>query len=557
MSHGREPAGIFLLFHRPARRLFVDSPSPEPPPSERLFPAFQPTLGMKLNVRSTLPNPAGLEPLFAAAMVSLAVLTGFPVSAFEWNQAPFLWVLVPQTKPAANPGAQAASPPRAEWTALGPFFESAPDSESGEWRQALLRPLMCSYKRRDGWARGRDFLWPLALTQRLGRESHQRILLALHTNRNLDRPKSPERWWLLPVFFFGRDRNAHPYFACFPIGGRIAEVIGLDQVRFLLFPLYLDTRKGRITSQTLLWPIFSRTRGPHLRKWRVFPLYGQSRTPEKSQEFLLWPIFHHIRTRRNGGRFRGHGFFVLPAGGFQREKDRHGRTTATAWTVLWPFFSGLRSSGQRKLDCPWPFLQFETRRSGPVRTLERRYFWPIYGTQARQELHGGREHYRFLLWPFFHYRTEASGPIRSRSLWLLPFYWEQQTRRAGHTLRRYRHIWPLWRSVRWPGGSRMECLALWPGRAQKEIDRCYTPLWRPFFLERGPRGLRVRIFWGAVEWRKARRGDRCFHLFPLVNAHWGRKDRQTLSFLAGAFRLNRRGRSARCRLLWLFHFGWK
>ncbi len=432
--------------------------------------------------------------------------------------------------------------------ALGPLFEKTETSEGG-LTLALPRPFYCRFEGAGlRPVRGRDFLWPLGVARRFGDEAHQRLLLALHTDRDVRNPESAERRWLIPLLFLGRNKAGHTYAALFPIGGEIDEIAGYDRVRFLLFPLYLGTHRGTSRSHTVLWPVFSRTRSARGGKWRVFPLIGASWTPDGVQRFFLWPFGHTARidSARTGRSTRS--FFLLPPAGWSTSRPSGARAPdSKAWTVLWPFFSGGVTPRSRRLHCPWPFFQrsVETDPSGK-RVLDQLYLWPLAGVRRR----GDDEAYRFLLWPIVHENRSGNTRNGRRSLWVLPFYWSSVSRRAGETRTVRRQFWPLARFVRNGTRARLAAPALWPGPLPAPIERNYAPLWR-LYMRRDEGDIhRHDLLWGWAQWSTGGGRIREAGLFPFFRFSRG-PDRTALSLLGGVFRQESTASGTRRRFFWI------
>jgi len=433
--------------------------------------------------------------------------------------------------------------------ALGPLCENGEVLED-ERVLALFRPLYCQFDApHAGILHGRDILWPVGVTRRGEREEHQRFLLALHTDRDVRVPDSRECWWLLPVFFVGRNRSRETYAAIFPILGEIDEIASFDRVRFLLFPLYLETQRGRSRSESILWPIFSHTRSDRVEKWRVFPLMGISRTRAGVRRFFLWPFGHTFdaKSPRTGRATRG--FFLLPLVGWSVSRPAvDAATDSRAWTVLWPFFSGATTPRGRRLHCPWPFyLQQKVLHWHLLCNLEKRYFWPFFGTRKR----GTDEVYRFLFWPLVHQRRSGGASKVRQGLWVLPFYWSATTRADGKSTSTYRQLWPLVRFSRVGKQGRVCFPTLWPGPTPMPIERNYAPLWR-LYTRRDEGDLRRNdLLWGLVEWSTRNSRIEEAGLFPFFHCRRSRaRGTATLSVFGGVYHRESGSEGVRHRLFW-------
>jgi hypothetical protein len=410
--------------------------------------------------------------------------------------------------------------PVLDWGALGPFFRHARTEDGMQSETALLRPLYGRFVDRNRDRVWQDFLWPVAVTRADGSSRHERVLLFLHTDPDVADPEGAERWWLLPLLFRGRDADGVPYFALFPAHGTIRDIVGFDEIRFTCFPAYLRTRRGHLESTSYLWPVFSRTTGPDLWKWRVFPFYAASRNRQEVRQSILWPLFS--RVERLSGHAGSSGFLCFPLGGRLRHYDADGRQVGASWSLLWPLFSGHRSPGEERLNCPWPFIR-HWRRETEQGTTRGRAYWPLY-----QRVERPGEEQTSWLWPFFHKRTRLapeSGGESGTWFYALPFYW-QVKRENGPELERetVRQLWPLFRYESRDGTSRLQTLALWPMRHAAPIDRNYAPLWTLFERRTEEQGAvgRDRLLWGL--WERHWDGDGTVHrsrLWPLFDLRFG------------------------------------
>ena len=441
----------------------------------------------------------------------------------------------------------------ADWRAAGPLFEhdTAAEWYDGDWRiTAFPRPFWVAFEHQNEDRSGVDALWPLAFSRHRGRESVQRILLAVHSDADTASDTASERWWLLPVFFTGQVSGGHDYLAVFPIGGTIGDIAGYDSVRFLLFPLYLRTVKGLTHSASILWPVLSLTVGPAGQKWRIFPLYGENRlVPAETRRFFLWPFIHTVRQERTErSSSHGRGFFILPAGGFYRQLDSRGDVTAQSWSLLWPFFSGHRSESARRLNCPWPFVRIRRTTDGGVeRSMT--YLWPFWG-----EKEGGTGSEMFLLWPFFQrWENSSAERARSRGLWIFPFFYSvrEQTDPATHGEGRgYWRFWPLASSEFGPEYRTLTVLALWPQRRARAIQRSYAPFWTFYRYSKDAVSTEHELLWGLWQYESSAVKTKA-SLFPLFEReiHDGRV---SVSILKGLFGWTRHDERIRFQGLWLF-----
>ena len=64
------------------------------------------------------------------------------------------------------------------------------------------------------------------------------------------------------------------YTALVPIYGDLKNRLFRDEIQFVLFPLYSETRKKDVVTDNYLYPIFDVRRGDHLTGWQFWPVAG-------------------------------------------------------------------------------------------------------------------------------------------------------------------------------------------------------------------------------------------------------------------------------------------
>ncbi len=429
--------------------------------------------------------------------------------------------------------------------AAGPIFERARDPATGRTLTAA-RPL---YARAEdpvsGWTHW-DSVWPLAEGKSFKNQMSWRVATVWYQDFDTSDSRSRWRLWALPFYFQGRDAQGRAYAAVFPLGGRIREFFLLDRVDFALWPLWVQSRQGEIRSNTVLWPIFSETKGKGIYRARVFPLYGRSAMRDHYvKKFVLWPIF--TSARYEYPQSRGYGFVLLPFYG------RINLTDQDSHLVLPPFFRHTRGARQNLVLAPWPFVQIgwgEQRRF---------YLWPLYGRLRRPGVAS-----EFALWPlFWRERIDRPGAILRR--WkFLPFVsLETETLRrpppgAPAVRRRYTQIWPLGSYERSGGERRWRGFELLPFRAPPPVERSWAPWWTVF--ERTIVGDRTdtELLWGV--YRRQTRGDRFARtsIFPFFEWRGDRADpaapARAWSLLKGFLGVETRNGETRLRVLYFLRF---
>lgn len=427
--------------------------------------------------------------------------------------------------------------------ALGPIFEwaRAPDGAT----LFAVRPLFCYARDGSGHAQRREILWPLVSQRTRDRCRTTRVLWALETNFDTSDPAGRRRLWILPFFFRGRDRDGQKYMAVFPLGGRIHEFLWQDRIRFVLFPLYLESSVGKSQTRTVLWPIFSRTRGGAISRVRVFPFYGRVRHRARYEKgFVLWPFF--TWAHYNYPDATGRAYIVFPLWGHFKMPDQE------TWLILPPFFRFSRGERMNYSYAPWPFVQISQGQ------IERRYLWPLWGRRRSPGVRSG-----FFLWPIFRTTRTDRGDVVRRSFRAFPIiYSDVDFPRSPEGVsrepvaRRHR-VWPLISYQQEGDDRRLRLLDLWPFWNDSPVERNWAPAWTLAQWSLHGANADAEILWGLV--RSTRRGShqRAFSIFPIWT--YVRDDRQTAvrewSVLKGLVARRREGDLTRWRLLYVIPLG--
>ena len=352
----------------------------------------------------------------SALLSGSLLLSGCAFASSEWNLAPLF---------AKHRNAWGGT----SWEALGGILrgESRPQGE-----EFALHPVFRA-TRDAGNVSETDFLYPLGYGRDDGKEVGWRFLPFYwwkdHVN---EKGEHDVDWWIFPLFFGGKAESGERYFALFPFYGTLRDFLSFDRMRFVLFPLYLDTEKanGR-RSTNLLWPFFGWASGGGQSSLRVFPFFSYSGHEGRYERYsVLWPLIHFGRTdldKKKPGSY----FFFFPFYGQSSEKGLE------AWTVLPPFLFGSarnENTGYRGYDFLWPLGKVERGGSRPERTR----FLPFFAFYEGKEVKS-----RAFLWPLVWFREEEDARYVRHSLYILPFWhsWTKVQKKGGESS--YWHAWPL------------------------------------------------------------------------------------------------------------------
>ena len=376
--------------------------------------------------------------------------------------------------------------------ALGPLYY---DEQREEVRTFAVPPLFSWTEDTGTDSSEFDFLYPILTYDRFGQEKRWQFLQVLNFSGGKSNAGSDDhRLTLFPFYFQQRSSDpAKNYTAFIPFYGHLKNRLLRDEVKFVLIPLYLQSRKRDVVTDNYVYPFFHLRRGNGLNGWQFWPLVGRehktvtTRTniwdeletiPGHDKFFAAWPFFLRQDTglgTDNPERHRA----VLPLFTTLRSPRRDSST------YLWPFGLTLTEDREKKYHewgLPWPIIVF-TRGEG--KTTSR--LWPLFS-----QSHNDTVQSDFYLWPVYKFNRIRSEPLdrqRTRLLFFLYSDLSEKNTETGGEFRR-RDAWPLFTARRdFAGHERWQILSilepLLPN--SKSIERNYSPLWSLWRAEKDTR----------------------------------------------------------------------
>ena len=365
--------------------------------------------------------------------------------------------------------------------AAGPFFYNQENDSEKTW---ALPPFFSRDTDRAVESREDDFLYPLLTYEFYGREYRwQFIQLFAFAGGGEPQGHEKRRVTIFPVYFQQRSPQTNEnYTALFPFYGHYQDHLFRDEIFFVMFPLYSETRKKDVVNDNYLYPFFNMRHGDGMRGWQFWPFVGEEHKVVTTstngfgdvetigghdQFFALWPFYF----RQNNGigtdnpeKFRA----VLPLYSYSRSPQRD------ATSVLWPFFDWADDRGKkyREWDMPWPFIVVAR---GEGKTTTR--VLPLFSRAHNDTLESD-----FYLWPVYKFDRVHADPLdeqRTRILFYLFQNLAEKNTETGKEKRRV-DLWPLFTYHRdFNGGSRLQIFA--PVETalpdNRGIERNWSPLW--------------------------------------------------------------------------------
>lgn len=363
----------------------------------------------------------------------------------------------------------------ASFYAVRPFYSHSEDPAAERWRN--------------------DYLWPLYTKKGFKEEEYSRFLFFGYS-ADFSEETARHRNWVIPFYFQGVDANGESYFALFPLGGTIHEFLGRDKIMFVLFPIFGKSSINEVQTTSVFWPIYSRTKGDKVDRFRVWPLYGTSSLEgEFNKKFILWPIYSSVEYTNE--RNPGGGFMLVPIYGHVKTEQAD-----NYWYVA-PFFRYMTSEEQWIVHAPWPFIQMADG------IMYKRIVWPLYGKK-----HLGTLTRQYFLWPlFWNNKTEYVHHDQHRRLAVPFFSYESEVttkptaeHKEGEVFSRYWKIWPLMSWERNEEDTRFRTLELWPLRNTPGIERNWAAYWTLYRQTNIKGTVSHDVLWGL--YRQAKKTER-------------------------------------------------
>lgn len=444
-------------------------------------------------------------------------------------------------------------------TAIGPFYESRKDTNGNS--VVAIHPFYRLSKSEMDDRILLEYLWPIGMHKTYRGQSYWRFILAYGMNFDIDDPGSRYRYSIFPLIYGGRNIDEKPYFAFFPFGGTIYEILGQDKVTFILFPLYFTHQIKDVKTTTYLWPIFSKTTGEDVQRGGVFPFYGYSNKEQLNnwkKKYVLWPFWTHTKYLAPGPE--GYAYILFPLFGHAKVDNSK---TLMILPPLFRFSKGeYRGATHKEGFCPWPFIRYKYNKEE-----SKFYAWPLWGYRNRKMedkwftlwpivLHKKvyrREYYgkRTLILPFIHnqarYRYAEPGKTKNRKDW----------GETDEAIARNLKIWPLMNYIRENDSSHFGTLSLWPFRSTGNVERNYGRLWTIYSHDRNGNTKEDTVLWGLFRWRRDNSGNKDLRLFPIYSSNKQTNDNinsKKWNILYGLLGYEREGLQKKLRLLYFFKF---
>jgi len=373
---------------------------------------------------------------------------------------------------------------------LGPLFYFQEKDTEKTW---ALPPLFSETREPAIERLEYDFGYPVVTYRRYGTEArwHLMQVISWATGANQDEKKA-KRITVFPFYF--QQRSPVPednYTAVGPFYGHLKNRILRDEIFFVMFPIFSETRKGDNITDNYVYPFYSTRHGPGLTGWKLWPLVGHEHKDVTTKtngfgdvetvaghdsHFVLWPIYLE-QLGGIGTENPEKSVAVLPAFSKVRSPNRD------VTTVVWPFFSHItdREKKYTEWQTPWPLIEFA---KGEGKTTKR--VWPFYSRSKNQYLESD-----WYMWPAYKFNRVVSDPLDRTRMRIFLFLYSDTIQRNTQTgtAQRRQDFWPLFtRRQDYNGNTYFQMFAplepILP--TSKAVDRDYSPVWSVWRMEHNP-----------------------------------------------------------------------
>jgi hypothetical protein len=412
----------------------------------------------------------------------------------------------------------------------GPFYYSQETDGQEQW---AVPPLFCR-TRTPGvdWSEW-EFLYPVVDYRRFGPEYRLQFAeLLSFSGGNTQKAEEARRATLFPLYFLQRasDTNLN-YTAIVPFYGHLKNRLFHDEIDFILFPLYSETRKKDIVIDNYLYPIFDVRHGDQLTGWQVWPLAGAvHKSPTRrtnsldevvtvggyDKDFVLWPFYFDTRLdlgttnpaishtfapfySQTRSPLRDSTSYGWPFG-YNVIDDRENHCTER--DLLWPLFVRAHGSKEEARCFPfysrartktlesdfyaWPIYKLNRLQTPSLERRRTRIVFFLYSDTVERYTETGRSKRRVDFWPFYTYHRDADGNRQWQALAVLePFFPNNRTIR-----REYSQLYSFWRAEQ-NGGT---------GASSQSL------FWNLYRREKTAESRKTSLFFGLFQYQSTPEG---------------------------------------------------
>jgi len=438
---------------------------------------------------------------------------------------------------------------------VGPFVEKSTDFSTGATLSAL-RPLFSFWNNGDQEIDNWDFLWPLGERDVTTLKNKSRVLIFGQTEefKALTRESYYHSYWMWPLIWFKSETDQPFSTFIFPFYGNYNHFLLSNQAEFFLFPIYSRFQRKEVISTNWFWPIYNKTSGDRINRFRIFPFYSMNSHKDSwVYRSYLWPFFHTQHSLNP--EQPADSWFLFPFYGTSEYQFPEIKKTKTATTVLWPFYTQYKTQysdhpeRNRVRTHFYPF--YLTSNNMQEQGSEMDYYWPFYGTKKREHVK-----YTFVVWPFWNkWYTDLTNNHSRETTFFFPFYFRTENIKKDQDGIEHKsshgRFWPFYRYRSKEADCSFDLLALFP-YYEESIERNYAPLWS-IYSYKHIQGVTTHDFlWGLYY---SRQSDMSKHqsFFPVVEYDKCSSSDYQIDFLKGLIGWGHKDEQFKLKLLWFIN----
>ncbi len=455
----------------------------------------------------------------------VAALSLLPVRAADWLHAGFLYDDYKLTLDSGY---------RTE--AFGPlFYYQEKESE----KTLGLPPLFSDVRDPEVEEHLYDFGYPVLTYRRYGGEWRWQFfqLISFAGGKNGDEQHA-KRDTLFPFYFHqSSEEPGESYTAVVPFYGHLKNRLFRDDIFFVMFPVYSETRKADVVTDNYLYPFVDVRHGNGLHGWQVWPFIGREHKDVTTKTngfgdaitigghdslFVMWPFyFNDLAGIDTENPQSTHAF--LPIYDIFRSPQRD------STTVIWPFFSHItdREKKYKELETPWPLIVFAR---GEGKTTSR--VWPFYSQAHTEFLESD-----WYFWPIYKFNRAHADPLDRKRTRIFFFLYSDTIQKNTETGASERLInsWPFFMyRHEYNGNSHLQVLALLEPFLpnNKSVARDYSPIWSIWRTEKNPKtgAASQSLLWNLYRHESAPASKKCSLLFGLFQYQSGTEGKRLRLF---------------------------
>lgn len=391
-----------------------------------------------------------------------------------------------------------------ENTFLGPIFEYKKDEFSKVY---AFRPILYYEANYELKFRSLDILYPFMSYQEDNQRTQFRAFFSMirYTNFNDYDNLQEKNFSIFPIFdiaWSGKKENN--YFSLFPIWGTLKNKYGKEEINYLLFPLYLETKKKNSTNKHFLWPFISKVEGKYVSGFKLWPLFGyESKLDEKQltvvkeSKFFLWPFYASKKNMIGGLNLEETIYFPFY---LSSNSSLH-----QSKTYLWPFFNIYTDKirNQTTYNMPWPIIQYKKG----VNIFSQRFF-PFYSYSKSKNVEKG-----FYLWPLYRYRNEilATDYYKTKSFFFFLYkediYYDLESNKIR---KEFSSLWPIYSKDTYEDGYDFRIFSPVESFFSKneKIRKIWSPMWSIIRIQNDSKSSETSILFNMIKFENDKKNQK-------------------------------------------------